>query len=224
MRVADGSVMGSRWARVARGLLASSAAIFVAALFHVSGGGSAPSPVALALSLAFATLASITLTARRLSLWRLTASVTLSQVLFHLLFSLGGGTARFSAAGELTGLSHLHSGSHLVMTAGDAAAAHADMSALPSTPGMWFAHASAILVTVLALRFGERAFWGLFETARLGVARLSARILAFGMLLSPAVDGLPRSVVRVEPSGLRDLGIPLGRLRHRGPPRLLIAH
>ncbi len=95
--------MGSRPARAMRGTLASAVAIFVAALFHVAGGGAAPGVVPLALSLAFATLASIALTSRRLSLWRLTVSVVLSQFLFHALFSLGGGTARFVGADGMTG-------------------------------------------------------------------------------------------------------------------------
>ncbi|GAA1448488.1 hypothetical protein [Leifsonia poae] len=214
--------MGSRWARVLRGLLASGVAIFVAALFHVAGGGAAPGPVPLALSLAFATIASIALTTQRLSLWRLTISVVLSQLLFHALFGLGGGTATFTAAGGMQagGMQHMHSGSHLTMSISDAAGAHADMGILPSNPAMWLSHAAAVLVTVIALRFGERAFWGLRDTARMGVARLTRAALAAQSLASLPV--VPRSsaiaTVDTEPVHLRELGIPLGRLRHRGPP------
>jgi hypothetical protein len=220
--------MGSRWARVARGLLASTLAIFVASLFHVAGGGAAPGPVSLALSLAFAMLASIALTARRLSVWRLTVSVGLSQLLFHVLFSVGGGTATFSAATSspadgVVGMSHLHAGSHLVMSSASTASVHADMSPFPTTPAMWFGHAAAVLVTVIALRFGERAFWGLFETARMGVARivtqLASTTVQVGLAPAPALAARGEA----EPSRLRDLGLPLARLRHRGPPSALAA-
>jgi hypothetical protein len=215
--------MGSRWARVARGLLASAVAIFVAALFHVAGGGAAPGPVSLALSLAFAVLASIALTARRLSLWRLTVSVGLSQMLFHVLFSVGGGTATFGATTGAVGLSHLHAGSHLVMSSASTASAHADMGSFPTTPAMWFSHAAAVLVTVIALRLGERAFWGLFETARMGIARIVMQLASPTVQVALALAPSPAAPGEAEPSRLRDLGLPLARLRHRGPPSALAA-
>jgi hypothetical protein len=194
-------------------MLASGAAILVAALFHVAGGGAAPGPVALALSLAFATLASIALTARRLSLWRLTVAVGLSQFLFHALFSLGEGGATFSAPG---GMTHLHAGMHVVMSTVTMPAAHgAELS-----PSMWFTHATAVLITVVALRFGERAFWGLFETARVRLERAAERLVAVPVPVRAAV----RAVAAAEPARLRDLGLPLARLRHRGPPAALGAH
>ena len=210
--------MGSRGARVIRGVLASAVAIFVAALFHVAGGGAVPGVVPLGLSLAFASLASIALTARRLSLWRLTGAVGLSQLLFHLLFSLGSGTATFApAAGGMTG--HLHPGDHLVMTAGAMPAGAMPAGAMPAGHGdptlsMWAAHLAAVLVTVVALRFGERAFWGLLETARIHVARFAERVTAVPVAVQTASVVAP--VAR--PVRMRDLGIPLGRLRHRGPP------
>jgi hypothetical protein len=187
-------------------MLASCVAIFVAALFHVAGGGAAPGIVPMALSLAFAGIASIALTSRRLSLWRLTAAVALSQLLFHGLFSLGESSVRFV---QPIGMSHVHPGSHLTMTGGAMAAPHSDLS-----PSMWLTHATAVLVTVVALRFGEQSFWGLFETARLGVARIIRRLV---VVAAPVLVGtVAPSAWR--PVRLRDLGLPLGRLRHRGPP------
>ncbi|MDR6972399.1 hypothetical protein [Leifsonia shinshuensis] len=206
--------MGSRWARVGRGMLASGAAIFVAALFHVAGGGAAPGLVPVALSLAFATLASVALTTRRLSLWRLTVAVGLSQFLFHALFSLGGGGVRFTAP---DGMAHLHLGAHLTMSAGTMSA-----GAMPAahgsqlTPSMWLTHASAVLVTVVALRFGEQAFWGLFRTARVRIARTAERLVVVPVPVSAAVV----APTVVAPARLRDLGLPLARLRHRGPPAI----
>ncbi len=204
--------MGTRWARVCRGMLASTTAIFVAALFHVAGGGAAPGPVALALSLTFATLGSIALTARRLSLWRLVAAVGLSQFLFHALFSLGEGGARFTAP---AGMTHMHTGMQLVMATGAMPAAHGSELA----PSMWLTHATAVLITVVALRFGEQAFWGLFQTARVRVARAAGRLVAIPVPVRSAV--VP--VAAAEPARLRDLGLPLARLRHRGPPALACA-
>lgn len=204
--------MGSRWARLGRGTLASGTAILVAALFHVAGGGAAPGLVPLALSMAFATLASVALTARRLSLWRLTLAVAFSQFLFHSLFSLGDSTARFSAEG---GMSHLHAGSHLTMTLGGMPASHGS----ELSPSMWATHATAVLVTVVALRFGEQAFWGLFRTARVRAVRAADRLVVVPV---PVVAAAPIPAT-AEPARLRDLGLPLARLRHRGPPAVACA-
>ena len=214
--------MGSRWARVPRGLLASGVAIFVAALFHVAGGGAAPGPVpARAESRLRDPRVDRPDHAAPLALAPHVA-VVLSQFLFHALFGLGGGTATFTAAGGMQagGMQHLHAGSHLTMSIGDAAGAHADMGILPSSPAMWLSHAAAVLVTVIALRFGERAFWGLFDTARMGVARLDTRCAGRSEPRKPSACCAPAAIAAVdaEPVRLRDLGIPLGRLRHRGPP------
>lgn len=201
--------MGSRGARLTRGMLASGTAILVAALFHAAGGGAAPGPVPLALSMAFATLASVALTGRRLSLWRLVLAVALSQFLFHALFSLGDSNARFTTEG---GMAHLHAGSHLTMTLGTMPAAHgSDLS-----PSMWATHATAVLVTVVALRFGEQAFWGLSRTARVRLGHAADRLVVVPV---PVLGAAPAPAT-AEPARLRDLGLPLARLRHRGPPAL----
>lgn len=200
--------MATRWARVARGFIAAAVATLVAALFHVAGGGSAPSALALTLSITFSVLAALALTGRRLSTWRLAASVVISQALFHVLFSLGSASTTFATA---DGSMHVHAGSHLVaMTAPHAAMA----SVIPDSPLMWFAHASAALVTIAALRFGERAFWGLFETVRMRLARTRRIPLAAPVALTRTL--VP--VARFESGHLRDLGVLLGRMRHRGPP------
>jgi len=209
--------MGSRWARLTRAMLASGTAILVSSLFHVAGGGAAPGAIPLVLSLAFATLASVALTARRLSLWRLTLAVAFSQFLFHALFSLGGGDAHFTSAGagaaaSVGGMTHLHAGAHLTLVGGAMPASHGS----ELSPSMWLTHATAVLVTVIALRFGERAFWGLFETARVRIERAADRLVVVPVPVVAAVA----APAAAEPARLRDLGLPLARLRHRGPPAL----
>ena len=200
--------MATRWARVVRGLVAATLATFVAALFHVAGGGTAPSGLAITLSLTFSGLAALALTGRRASTWRLAASVVVSQTLFHALFSLGSGGTRFVSA---DGMAHVHAGSHLIAMAGR----HMQSSSvIPDSPMMWLSHASAALVTIVALRFGEQAFWGLFETARMQLGRVARRVVV------PVADVFAPAPVHVESfaPALRDLGILIGRMRHRGPP------
>ncbi|MGN6762039.1 MAG: hypothetical protein ACTHJI_12030 [Leifsonia sp.] len=218
--------MGSRWARLTRAMLASGTAILVSSLFHVAGGGTAPGAIPLVLSLAFATLASVALTARRLSLWRLTLAVASSQFLFHALFSLGGGDAHFTTTGTGTGtgtstgtliggMTHLHAGAHLTLVGGAMPASHGS----ELSPSMWLTHATAVLVTVIALRFGERAFWGLFETARVRIERAADRLVVVPVPVAASVA----APAAAEPARLRDLGLPLARLRHRGPPAIACA-
>ena len=200
--------MATRWARVVRGLVAATLATFFAALFHVAGGGTAPSGLAITLSLTFSGLAALALTGRRASTWRLAASVVVSQTLFHALFSLGAGGTRFVSA---DGMAHVHAGSHLIAMAGQ----HMQSSSvIPDSPMMWLSHASAALVTIVALRFGEQTFWGLFETARMQLGRVARRVVV------PVADVFAPTPVHGESFApvLRDLGILIGRMRHRGPP------
>jgi hypothetical protein len=209
--------MATRWARFARGWLAAGFATFVAALFHVASGGDAPGTAGVALALAFSGIACVALAGRRLSLWRLAVSVALSQFLFHALFQLGqnGGPAAGSAAplgSAHAQMSHVD----IATLVGSGTAQNHSMLATHSMwadTWMWAGHAVAALVTIVALRYGEVAFWSLYRTARLGLARL---------LSAPAP--LPLDTARPAPSAsrggrvVRDLGILIGRMRHRGPP------
>ena len=184
--------MDSRWARVARGATAAMVATFVAAFSHGVSGAVAPSWFGIGASLVISIMVCTIFTGRTLSTWRLAASIGLSQVLFHALFS-GLGTP-VVASHEMT-----------TMTV-DATAPH-----LHASPTMWLAHALAALVTVVAFRFGERAFWGVTGTARLFLARLL-------VVAIPALH-VPRPVVAAQPRFVpRDLALFLSSMRHRGPP------
>ena len=200
--------MASRWARVARGLLAAGVATLVAALFHMVGGGAAPSPLALTLSLTFSGLACVALAGKQLALWRLTVSVGLSQFLFHTLFSL-------SPSGSFAGADpsgHVHLGSHLVMVSSGGATTMSSMA--PESAAMWVSHAVAALVTIAALRFGETSFWALCEFTAFQLQRLfgSGLILALETGAAVRVGVLSRPEHAVLPT------VVLGEMRHRGPP------
>jgi hypothetical protein len=205
--------MTTRWARVARGTLTACFAVFVSALFHAVAGGGAPSVLAVILCLAFCVPACIVLAGKRLSVWRMAVSVSLSQFVFHALFSLTPFGTHFATVG---GTAHVHDGSQLIATAGGASAQVATMQ---SDAWMWVAHASAALLTIVALRYGEGSFWALLRTA-------SVRIVAFAdaIVLVPAptitADARP---IDVRPLELPELFVTIGRMRHRGPPARLFA-
>ena len=113
-----------------------------------------PSIVGVTLALFFAVIVSIGLTGRRLSAVRLAASVVLSQLAFHVVFSTVGDAAEVTTDGH-----------HQTVVSGSAMVTHASGE-------MWFAHGIAALLTALALVFAERAFFGLRDTARMLLAAL----------------------------------------------------
>lgn len=203
--------MDSRWARVARGGTAAAFATFVAALSHTLAGGAVPTPFGVGASLVLASTGCILLAGRSLSLWRLALSVALSQTLFHAVFSgLGAPVARPGS------LEH-HGASGLTDAASDPAAL--DSAALHSAmPGatMILAHLVAGLVTVLAFRYAESAFWGLATTFGLFLSRLLG-IAAIGHL---AVGPAPRAVGRLFPHDREPF---LSSMRRRGPPQESLA-
>ena len=186
--------MDSRWGRVARGWTAASFATIVAAVSHTLGGGAPPTLFAMLVSAVISAMACTLLAGRTLSLWRLGASVALSQVLFHSVFS-GLGTP-VSAA-------HSHAPTMI-----DAGTTH-------HAGGMWIAHIVAGVVTLAALRYAETAFWGLSATARLFIARVIAVVALPAPLtverhrIAPDLAILPRATARI-----------ISPLRYRGPPAL----
>lgn len=205
------SPIAPRVLRVIRGLAASTTATFVAALFHEAGGGAAPSAGVVAFGLALASLAAIALAGARPSLWRLVASVGVSQLLFHGLFTAAGG-ASIAAADPHAGMGH--GASPLALAAPGAVPAPAALDA-----GMLLSHGAALVVTVLALRHGEAALRALAAASGLRV------VLALAIPFLRPEGQRPTALARVlrAPRPLRDLCARLGRLRHRGPPRLLPA-
>ncbi|WEK62141.1 MAG: hypothetical protein P0Y60_05145 [Candidatus Microbacterium colombiense] len=198
----------SRRPAVLRGFAASSVAIFVALAGHVSAGGAMPGPLGILVPGVLAFMVCVLLAGRKLSVLRLTLSVAISQFLFHVLFVLGTITPSGDTA------PHVH-GAPVVLpaiTAGADAAAVADGT-------MWFGHALAAAITVIALHRGERLLLGLRELAQQSVVWLQRRIDA--AVFAPR----PHSIVRALLGAAR-LDAPhdaalLSPLRGRAPPRTL---
>lgn len=142
------------------------------------------------------------LAGRHLSLVRLAAAVTASQLLFHTLFVLGSVSP--------SGAAHAH---HLpvMMDAAAPAAMHAD-------PLMWAMHGVAALLTVAVLHRGERAARRLLavaaDLARWARRRILAAVLVLGAVDRPALATAPATVPMLRSIVLR---VPA----RRGPPRAL---
>jgi hypothetical protein len=197
--------------RVIRGLAASTTATFVAALFHEAGGGAAPAWGVVAFGLALASLAAIALAGSRASLWRLTAAVGVSQLLFHGLFTAAGDASGATGAGDPHAGMAGHGALPLHLPAVDAASI-GGASALDA--GMLLSHGAALVITVLALRHGEASLRALGAAAGLRV------VLALAIPFLRPEGRRTTAIARVEraPVPLRDLCARIGRLRHRGPP------
>lgn len=204
--------MSSRGARVARGFAAAGIATVVAALFHMTGGGQAPSALALTLSLVFSSLGSIALAGKRVAVWRVTLSVLVSQFLFHALFTLSP-SATFSG---MPADGHLHAGMHLTIDPGSPSPARMAMSAtlIGDSPWMWLAHAGAVVLTVTVLLHGERTLLAVARFAFFVLRRLVDRVAA----VQAEPIGRVSSVVAAAPSAPRRLDTVLDGRRRRGPP------
>ncbi|MEJ3403966.1 hypothetical protein WDJ51_04415 [Rathayibacter sp. YIM 133350] len=197
--------MTGRGARVGRGVAAAAVATLLAALSHTLGGGSVPLGPGALLAFAFSALTCIALAGRNLSLLRLGASVVLSQLAFHALFVVSGGTAV------------AHSGHHLTAAGMTSELAAVPMPASPhlhNGVAMSIAHLCAAVLTIAALHRGERTLRAL--------SSLLARAVGTLVRLPQLV---PIAIARIRPDAtlpLRgDVAPRLSSMRHRGPPVLL---
>ena len=191
--------MQSRWARLIRGLLAAVFSTVVAAVSHTLAGGDAPGALALAVTFTFAAVICVVLTGKRLSLTRLAIAIGVSQFAFHGLFSSMGGFAA-----PVIARSH-HSVSTMSGIAADASGHHTSVL-------MWFAHGIAALLTVVALRHGEAAFWSLHDLA----VRVIRSLSVFSPIAGPTADVRTAPAARVFAPRFFDLHS--SALRYRGPP------
>lgn len=183
-----------------RGLVAGVLTTFLALLFHVIGGGVAPTPLAVALCAAAVCWVAMLVGRARPSLPLLLVSVALAQGVLHTAFSIA--TASATVSGQA------HAGhDHLLVVVTDHG--HA----------MWPAHVLAGVCTVVAVRRGEAVLRRLLEIARVAARALLRLVLA--ALAAPAQPLARR--------GARPAEAPAGPLaswwlgsivQRRGPPAL----
>lgn len=195
----------TRRPHVIRGLVAASIATFVALASHVWVGGAMPGMLGVAVPWILSVMVCTLLAGRCLSLLRLSVSVVLSQLLFHVLFVLGAITPQ-AALGA-----HEHGGALVLPMTGAGAL-------VPEDAGMWASHALAALVTVLLLHRGEQTVHAL--------SRVAAEVVAWARRIVAAPAAVPSPVVVRRRWATKSA--PLRRdplfsaMRRRGPPLRLI--
>ncbi|WP_053773692.1 hypothetical protein [Clavibacter capsici] len=210
MSGAETPAMAGRGTRVVRGAVTAAFAILVSMLSHLAGGGPVPGAVGLVVAAALALPTCVLLAGRTVSTARLAVAVVCSQAVLHLLFSVGAPT---STTIQVVG-GHHGMGGHLVSSGAGHMGGTGDMGGMHHGSAMWVAHLLAAVLTIVALRSGERAFWDL-----VALARTSLRAL----VLVAALDIVPRAEVRHRVArairvGIRDLGVCVAALPDRGPP------
>ncbi|MGO1316744.1 MAG: hypothetical protein ACTMIR_06895 [Cellulomonadaceae bacterium] len=208
----------SRKVRVVRGAVTASAATFVALLAHLTGGGALPGLLGVVVPLVLSLSVCALLAGRRLSPWRLTVSVAISQALFHLLFVLG--TPAVVPASTYPG----HTG-HTVHTVMDTvtdpvtqSVTHTTSHAagllhLDATMILW--HGLAAITTIIALSQGERALLRLRELTSQLAARARRRL---PVAVAPILLPLARPVSWAESQLVATCAPELSPWRRRGPP------
>lgn len=208
----------SRGVRVLRGGAVAGISVSIAAVSHVASGGATPGALGLIIALTMAVLVSIALAGRTLSLFRLSVSVVISQIVFHILFSLGADLPTPAAGSQPVGmLGMVMSGGHTTALP-DLSSAHAAAALEMSSAQMWFGHAVAAIVTIVVLRYGERAFWRLVELAS---ARLARHVVVTdAMPAAPRVSRHRILAALADRGGLRPLDVLHSPRTHRGPPRV----
>ncbi len=148
-----------------------------------------------------ASIVCVSLAGRRLSWWRLSIAVAISQLFFHALLSIDFGLLAGAGGGSLTGHAH-----HAVVPL---ASSLSGAVATAMSPLMWAAHVLAAAVTVLVFGFGERAVLEVLRFMRSVFRALRATPVARVRPDMRAVEAVvlfaPRSIV-------------LSVVRRRGPP------
>ena len=198
----------ARAQRLARGWIVGLVATVVAAVSHALAGGYQPGALSFGTALIFAGMLGTAVIGQRPSLPRLIVAVGVSQLAFHLLFSLLG-------AGGGVGASGSRMPNMVAMDPSPVAAPLMPAHDHVADSGMWIAHSIAAALTILFLRHAELAVWRML--GRLG--RVVAERLT--VVLVPVGSG---AVVRI-PAWPTILFGPAERLlvasaSRRGPPLL----
>jgi hypothetical protein len=192
----------TRAERLARGWLVGGFATGVAAVSHTLAGGYRPDALGLTVAVVFAGMLGTLAIGRRPSLPRLAIAVAVSQLAFHLVFTLIQTDGTTTAESSMPGMDM----TTRVAVAGSAG--HDHLGHL-TDPRMWLAHAIAGLLTIWFLRRAETAVWSMLR-------RLVIRLLRIALpapVARPA--SAPVSRVRILRPGRHVAAAPL-----RGPPLL----
>ena len=203
--------MTARSLRAVRGVTAAAIATVLAAVSHTLGGGSAPSAgLILAITLMAAPLATA-LVGPRLTLWRLTTAVLMSQIAFHAAFSTFGS----EAGAGMVASAHQHGSSARALPSTDAIppAPNAITAVFSADPLMVGVHVAAAIVSIALLHRGEHALRCLMAMVIDVVARRSS------VPVSSHRPALPATASA--------LAIPVSTplttsIRRRGPPTALL--
>lgn len=195
--------MRDRRQRATRGSAVGALSVLAGAVGHHIAGGSLPGWLAVVVGLAFAVPLGILLVARRPSLPRTAAVVTLSQGAFHYLFAELGSPALPSGP-------HVHG---LPQLPGAAPMHSMDAGAHLTDPAMAAAHLLAAALTLALLRGAETAL------VRLLVRRIVGT-LAVALPIPPQPPRRPLVAGATVPPVSRRV---VAGLPRRGPPTLSLA-
>lgn len=219
--------------RLLRGVAAGAFATFVALFSHVAGGGQSPTLLGVGVPLLLAVFVCVVLGGRKLSLLRLSASVGISQTLFHWIFGTAASsvpTAGTATSAEAAGASAAQLALHANHVGGvppgfaaSIAGSGAGDHAAHNGAAMTVAHIVAALVTIAVLYRSEVVLRALVELLRmLGSAWAPLRRL----LTHTAWVAPPR--LRTGAGCEADTPAPLGVVRStrldRGPPVRIRVH
>ena len=206
--------MQPRAQRLARGWIVGLVATSAAAVSHSLAGGYRPGILSFGVALVFAGFVGTTAIGTRPSLPRLVVAVGVSQLAFHLLFSLlgtGSGTAGETAS--RSGMADMGG-----MDPHPTTGAVSGIAAIPAhllDPWMWAAHTVAAVLTVLFLRHAELAVWAILGRIAQVVAApfdlVPVPVIVPGETALTATTGTPRALVT---------RLFVAFTRRRGPPLL----
>jgi len=207
-------VSTSRQLRAVRGVIAATSATFLALMSHLLGGGQLPGWLGIVVPWVLSLPVCAMLAGRRLSLWRLSLSVVLSQVLFHVLFVLG--TPAGSPLSSAQSGAHHHGPPPLPPQLPLHPVSAQTLDAVGGDAAMWLSHLVAAGLTILFLYRGERAIQRLQVLAKRLAAWVRRRLLAPPHVPAPMVCLPQQPSLSEVPSVLSQLhGSTLTR---RGPP------
>jgi len=190
--------------------------LFVAACSHALAGGVLPSTAGLALCLAFAGAVCVLLAGKTLSVARMSIGVAVSQLLFHGLFSLLSDAPLGSSVPAGAGMHHGDGAIGVQLGASGTPSLVHTMTA-GADLRMWAGHAIGTLVTIAALGYGERVFWGLLRLTRLCISR----IVDAAVPVETAATARPQRADA--PTAVIPRALVFSIHRHRGPPAFALA-